>query len=140
MGKTTAMVIHRTSAITMAIEGPTNDSVIQQIRLRQRRNMLATLICWRREYADACWPVMNSVAVSAATTMLIVQDNEINWIELEHIGLQRKQEFLDFHRAVCSSLRREHPVAAPRPHFCTASRFQKPPVCVTLNGSVPAAA
>lgn len=88
------------------IEGPTNDSAIQQIRLRQRRNMLATLI------------------LAQGTPMLLAgdefgrsqrgnnnaycQDNEINWIDWRHMPPE-EAEFLDFIRRLLN-LRREHPV------------------------------
>ena len=88
------------------VEGPTADHAIQQLRLRQRRNMLATVL------------------LAQGTPMLLAgdefgrsqggnnnaycQDNEINWLNWEDLPPD-EQEFLDFTRRLIS-LRREHPV------------------------------
>ncbi|MDS4031800.1 MAG: glycogen debranching protein GlgX [Candidatus Contendobacter sp.] len=87
------------------VEGPTTDPVIRETRLRQRRNMLATLL------------------LAQGTPMLLAgdefgrsqrgnnnaycQDNDINWLNW-NISLE-EQEFFDFVRRLIN-LRQEHPV------------------------------
>ncbi len=88
------------------VEGPTDNVDIRQIRLRQRRNMLATVL------------------LAQGTPMLLAgdefgrsqggnnnaycQDNEINWLNWEDIPAE-EQEFMDFVRRLIN-LRQEHPV------------------------------
>ncbi|HRD66294.1 MAG TPA: glycogen debranching protein GlgX [Candidatus Competibacter sp.] len=88
------------------VEGPTSDPAIQQIRQRQRRNMLATTL------------------LAQGTPMLLAgdefgrsqrgnnnaycQDNDVNWLNWQDIPPE-EQEFLDFVRRLIN-LRREHPV------------------------------
>jgi glycogen operon protein len=88
------------------VEGPTDNPDIQQMRLRQRRNMLA------------------SVLLAQGTPMLLAgdefgrsqggnnnaycQDNEINWLDWKDIS-EEEQEFMDFVRRLIN-LRQEHPV------------------------------
>ncbi|MCP5126586.1 MAG: glycogen debranching protein GlgX [Gammaproteobacteria bacterium] len=88
------------------IEGPTDNPDIRQMRLRQRRNMLA------------------SVLLAQGTPMLLAgdefgrsqggnnnaycQDNEINWLDWKNIS-DEEQEFLDFVRRLIN-LRQERPV------------------------------
>jgi len=102
------------------VEGPTDDPAIRQIRLRQRRNMLATLL------------------LSQGTPMLLAgdeigrtqrgnnnaycQDNEINWLNWQNIPPE-EQEFLDFVRRLIN-LRHEHPVLR-RPQFLHGSHVSK---------------
>ncbi len=87
-------------------EGPTSDPAIQQLRLRQRRNMLATVL------------------LAQGTPMLLAgdergrsqrgnnnaycQDNEINWASWQPLASE-EQEFLEFSRRLIH-LRQEHPV------------------------------
>ncbi len=87
------------------IEGPTDDPAIRQVRLRQRRNMLATLL------------------LAQGTPMLLAgdefgrsqrgnnnaycQDNDINWLNWDIPPEER--EFLDFVRRLIN-FRWEHPV------------------------------
>ncbi|HAO33162.1 MAG TPA: glycogen debranching protein GlgX [Candidatus Competibacter sp.] len=102
------------------VEGPTSDTAIQQLRRRQRRNMLATLL------------------LSQGTPMLLAgdefgrsqngnnnaycQDNGINWINWRELPAE-EQEFRDF---VCRliSLRRDHPVLR-RPLFLHGNKLSK---------------
>ncbi len=102
------------------VEGPTDDPAIRQIRLRQRRNMLATLL------------------LSQGTPMLLAgdeigrtqrgnnnaycQDNEINWLNWQNITPE-EQDFLDFVRRLIN-LRHEHPVLR-RPQFLHGSHVSK---------------
>jgi glycogen operon protein len=94
------------------IEGPTNNPEILAIRLRQRRNMLATVV------------------LAQGTPMLLAgdefgrsqggnnnaycQDNEISWLNWSGIRSE-DQEFLDFVRRLIQ-LRHDYP-ALRRPHF-----------------------
>lgn len=88
------------------VEGPTPDPNIRQTRLRQRRNMLATVL------------------LAQGTPMLLAgdefgrsqrgnnnaycQDNDINWLEWDVLAPEER-EFLDFVRRLIN-LRQEHPV------------------------------
>ena len=94
------------------VEGPTTDPAIREMRLCQRRNMLATVL------------------LSQGTPMLLAgdefgrsqrgnnnaycQDNDINWLDWD-APLTEEREFLDFVRRLIN-LRREHPVLH-RPRF-----------------------
>jgi glycogen operon protein len=88
------------------VEGPTDNPDIRQMRLRQRRNMLATVL------------------LAQGTPMLLAgdefgrsqggnnnaycQDNEINWLNWKDITAE-ELEFMDFVRRLIN-LRQEHPV------------------------------
>lgn len=101
-------------------EGPSNDPAIQQIRCRQRRNLLATLL------------------LSQGTPMLLAgdefgrsqngnnnaycQDNEINWLNWNHISAE-EQEFREFVRRLID-LRRNHPVLR-RARFLHGNQLSK---------------
>ncbi|MFO1371646.1 MAG: glycogen debranching protein GlgX [Candidatus Competibacteraceae bacterium] len=102
------------------VEGQTADADIRQARLRQRRNMLAT------------------VFLAQGTPMLLAgdelgrsqngnnnaycQDNEINWLSWIDTPPD-EQEFLDFVRRLLH-LRREHPVLR-RPRFLHGTEVSK---------------
>jgi isoamylase len=102
------------------VEGPTTELGIQQIRLRQRRNMLATVL------------------LAQGTPMLLAgdefgrsqqgnnnaycQDNEINWLNWENPSPDER-EFLDFVRRLIN-LRRDHPVLR-RPRFMHGLQVSK---------------
>ena len=101
-------------------EGPSDDPAIQKIRLRQRRNLLATLL------------------LSQGTPMLLAgdefgrsqrgnnnaycQDNEINWLNWDKIPAE-EQEFQEFVRRLIS-LRRDHPVVR-RPLFLHGNKISQ---------------
>ncbi|MFZ1640447.1 MAG: glycogen debranching protein GlgX [Candidatus Contendobacter sp.] len=88
------------------VEGPTDDPAIRQIRLRQRRNLLATVL------------------LAQGTPMLLAgdefgrsqrgnnnaycQDNDINWLDWD-TPPPEEREFFDFVRRLIN-LRREHPI------------------------------
>jgi glycogen operon protein len=102
------------------VEGPTADPVIRQLRQRQRRNLLATVL------------------LAQGTPMLLAgdefgrsqrgnnnaycQDNEINWLNWNDTAAE-EQEFLDFVRRLVN-LRHEHPVLR-RPRFLHGAQISK---------------
>ena len=102
------------------VEGETPDLAIRQIRQRQRRNLIATVL------------------LAQGTPMLLAgdefgrsqqgnnnaycQDNEINWLNWTDISAE-EQEFLDFVRRLIN-LRHEHPVLR-RPRFLHGSQISK---------------
>ena len=101
-------------------EGPTTDPAIRQLRQRQRRNLLATVL------------------LAQGTPMLLAgdefgrsqrgnnnaycQDNEVNWLNWNDTPAE-EQEFLDFVRRLVN-LRREHPVLR-RPRFLHGTQISK---------------
>jgi isoamylase len=102
------------------VEGPTADPTIRQLRLRQRRNLLATVL------------------LAQGTPMLLAgdefgrsqrgnnnaycQDNEVNWLNWDDLPVE-EQEFLDFVRRLIN-LRQEHPVLR-RPRFLHGAQISK---------------
>ncbi|MFO1421288.1 MAG: glycogen debranching protein GlgX [Candidatus Competibacteraceae bacterium] len=101
-------------------EGPTTDPAIRQLRQRQRRNLLATVL------------------LAQGTPMLLAgdefgrsqrgnnnaycQDNEVNWLNWNDTPAE-DLEFLDFVRRLVN-LRREHPVLR-RPRFLHGTQISK---------------
>jgi isoamylase len=102
------------------VEGPTADPTIRQLRLRQRRNLLATML------------------LAQGTPMLLAgdefgrsqrgnnnaycQDNEVNWLNWDDLPAD-EQEFMDFVRRLIN-LRQEHPVLR-RPRFLHGTQISK---------------
>jgi glycogen operon protein len=88
------------------VEGPTTDHAIQQLRLRQRRNMLATVLL--AQGAPMLLAGDEFGRSQGGNNNAYCQDNEINWLNWGKMPPE-EQEFLDFTRRLIS-LRREHPV------------------------------
>ncbi|MEZ4498800.1 MAG: glycogen debranching protein GlgX [Thermomicrobiales bacterium] len=92
-------------------EGPTDDPVISELRARQQRTFLATLLMSQGV------PMINAGDEVGRTQRgnnnAYAQDNEISWINW-HID-QRQQELLDFTRRLIA-LRMRHP-SLRRPKF-----------------------
>ncbi len=88
------------------VEGPTVDPAIQQLRRRQRRNLLATVLL-----AQGTPMLLGGDEfgrTQGGNNNAYCQDNEINWLSWDKRPPE-EQEFLDFTRRLIS-LRREHPV------------------------------
>lgn len=86
-------------------EGPSDDPAIQQLRQRQRRNLLATLFL-----AQGTPMLLAGDEVGRSqdgNNNAYCQDNEINWLDWHRTPDQ--QAFLEFCRRLIH-LRREHPV------------------------------
>jgi glycogen operon protein len=99
-------------------EGPTDDADINELRARQRRNMLTTLflsegvpmICGGDEFART----------QNGNNNAYCQDNEISWFNWNFTDEQKQQ--LDFTRKLIQ-FRREHPVFR-RPKFFQGRRIR----------------
>ncbi|MGB5065235.1 MAG: glycogen debranching protein GlgX, partial [Candidatus Competibacter sp.] len=94
------------------VEGPTDDPAVRQLRLRLRRNMLATVLLAQGT------PMLLAGDESGRTqngnNNAYCQDNEINWLKWHDIPAD-DLEFQDFVRRLIH-LRYEHPVLR-RPRF-----------------------
>jgi len=94
------------------VEGPTSDPAIRESRLRQRRNLLATVLLAQGT------PMLLAGDERGRTQQgnnnAYCQDNEINWLSWDDDSSEER-EFLDFVRRLII-LRREHPVLR-RPRF-----------------------
>jgi len=94
------------------VEGPTDDSEVKQIRARQKRNFIATLLFSQGVpmflAGDAIGHTQNG------NNNAYCQDNEISWLDWdpEHID----HEFLEFVQKVIA-LRKAHPVFRRRNFF-----------------------
>ena len=87
------------------VEGPSTDPVIQQLRLRQRRNLLATVLL-----AQGTPMLLAGDEVGRSqggNNNAYCQDNEINWMDWQ--CSPEEHGFLDFTRRLIQ-LRQEHPV------------------------------
>ena len=94
------------------VEGPSNDPAIQTLRLRQRRNFLATLLLSQGV------PMLQAGDESGRTQQgnnnVYCQDNELSWVDWK---LDRpRQELLEFTRRVIH-LFHQHPVLRRRKFF-----------------------
>ncbi|PRZ41560.1 glycogen operon protein [Antricoccus suffuscus] len=91
-------------------EGPTDDEGIRELRRRQQRNFIATLILSQGV------PMLSHGDELGRTQQgnnnVYCQDNEISWIDWE----EADTELIDFTRAV-SALRRDHPTFRRRRFF-----------------------
>lgn len=88
------------------IEGTTDNEGIRQLRLRQRRNMLATLLL--AQGTPMLLAGDESGRTQGGNNNAYCQDNEINWLNWEPLAAD-EQQFLEFTRRLIN-LRREHPV------------------------------
>ncbi len=101
-------------------EGPSADAHIRQQRLRQRRNMLATVL-----FAQGTPMLLAGDELGRTqhgNNNAYCQDNEINWLNWQDIP-DEEQAFMDFTRRLIS-LRREHP-ALRRPRFLHGLQISK---------------
>ncbi|MDQ2659354.1 MAG: glycogen debranching protein GlgX, partial [Verrucomicrobiota bacterium] len=100
------------------VEGPTDDPAINQLRARQRRNLLTTLllsqgvpmICAGDEWART----------QNGNNNAYCQDNETSWLTWERT--EEQDELLEFTKKLIQ-LRREHPVFR-RPKFFQGRRIR----------------
>jgi len=102
------------------VEGSTDDPNIQQIRLRQRRNMLATVVLSQGS------PMLlggdEIGRTQRGNNNAYCQDNEINWLDWAGVD-EQDRTFLDFVRRLIR-LRRDHPVLR-RPRFLHGSAISE---------------
>jgi glycogen operon protein len=92
------------------VEGPTDDPDVNALRLRQRRNFLATL------FLSQGVPMLLAGDEIGRTQKgnnnAYCQDNETSWIDWEHVN----DHLLEFTRSL-TQLRKEHPVFRRRRWF-----------------------
>jgi isoamylase len=92
------------------VEGPTDDPDVNAVRLRQRRNFLATL------FLSQGVPMLLAGDELGRTQRgnnnAYCQDNDVSWVDWEHIN----DRLLEFTRSL-TRLRREHPVFRRRGWF-----------------------
>jgi len=94
------------------IEGPTGDAAVTELRMRQRRNFLATLFC-----SQGVPMLMAGDEVGrtqGGNNNAYCQDNEVSWLDWKLAG--DFTGLLEFTRAL-AELRREHPVFRRRRFF-----------------------
>ncbi|WP_291080106.1 glycogen debranching protein GlgX [Dietzia sp. UBA5065] len=104
------------------IEGPTDDPDVQDLRHRQRRNMLTTLILSQGTPMIAHGDEM--ARTQDGNNNVYCQDNELAWMDWDLD--EEKQDLLEFTRSLVH-LRRDHPVFRRRRFFGTVLRDEKDP-------------
>jgi isoamylase len=94
------------------VEGPTADAAVNELRMRQRRNFLATLFC--SQGVPMLMAGDEIGRTQGGNNNAYCQDNEVSWVDwaLAH----RYSGLLEFTRAL-AQLRREHPVFRRRRFF-----------------------
>ncbi|MFI7012530.1 glycogen debranching protein GlgX [Streptomyces sp. NPDC050145] len=104
-------------------EGPTTDPAILELRARQQRNFLATLMCSQGIPMLAHGDELGRT--QQGNNNAYCQDSELSWIDWNLTGEQR--QLIDFTRRVIR-LRAEHPVLRRRRFFRgdTATRAAQP--------------
>ena len=94
------------------VEGPTDDPDIVELRLRQHRNLLTTLVLAQGVPMMAHGDELGRTQLGNNNGYC--QDNELTWIDWD-LG-EEEQSLLDFTRGLVA-LRREHPVFRRRRFF-----------------------
>ena len=93
-------------------EGPASDPAITELRARQRRNFLATLLCSQGVPMLVAGDELGRT--QHGNNNAYCQDNETSWVDWS--GLDEQAELLEFARSV-AELRAEHPVFRRRRFF-----------------------
>ncbi|WP_337996091.1 glycogen debranching protein GlgX [Oleispirillum naphthae] len=105
------------------VEGPTDDPEIRAMRMRQKRNVIATLLL------SQGIPMLTAGDEIGRTQKgnnnAYCQDNEISWLSWTEMD-DDDRDFLDFVRTV-AKLRRDHPVFR-RPRFFHGRKLGKGPL------------
>ncbi len=99
-------------------EGPTADYAIQQIRLRQRRNLFATLLLSQGTPMILAGDELGRSQLG--NNNAYCQDNENSWLNWQNISSE-EQEFLEFVRRLIN-FRHAHPVLR-RPRFLHGNKI-----------------
>jgi isoamylase len=94
------------------VEGPTDDPAINNLRERQEKNLLATLLLSQGVPMMLAGDEMGHT--QSGNNNAYCQDNEISWIDWE--GLQAREELIALVRKVIG-FRNEHPVFRRRNFF-----------------------
>jgi isoamylase len=102
---------HNLSA-NYGVEGPTDDAAINEVRERQKRNMLATLFLSQGVSMLCAGDEMGRT--QQGNNNAYAQDNEISWLDWE-LGADRRA-LLDFTRYLIE-LQKRHPVFRRKKYF-----------------------
>jgi isoamylase len=94
------------------VEGPTDDPDILELRERQKRNLIATLLL--SEGVSMLFAGDELSHTKGGNNNTYCQDNELTWLNWDLD--ERKQKFLDFVRK-CTRIWREQPVLQRRKFF-----------------------
>jgi isoamylase len=93
-------------------EGPTDDSAVLELRARQRRNLLATLLL--SEGAPLILAGDEFARTQNGNNNAYCQDNELTWFDWDAVATH--DDLVQFTTALCQ-LRHEHPVFRRRQFF-----------------------
>ena len=104
------------------VEGPTDDPEIVQLRHRQRRNLLTTLILSQGTPMIAHGDEI--ARTQGGNNNVYCQDNEISWMDWDLD--EEKQDLLEFTRNLVQ-LRKDHPVFRRRRFFGSPLRGEEEP-------------
>ena len=104
------------------VEGPTDDPEIVQLRHRQRRNLLTTLILSQGTPMIAHGDEI--ARTQDGNNNVYCQDNEISWMDWDLD--EEKQDLLEFTRNLVQ-LRKDHPVFRRRRFFGSPLRGEEEP-------------
>jgi isoamylase len=104
------------------VEGPTDDPEVLDLRHRQRRNMLTTLILSQGTPMIAHGDEI--ARTQGGNNNVYCQDNEISWMNWELD--EEKEDLLEFTRTLIH-LRRDHPVFRRRRFFGSPLRAEDDP-------------
>nr|WP_194307460.1 glycogen debranching protein GlgX [Dietzia maris] len=104
------------------VEGPTDDPEIIQLRHRQRRNLLTTLILSQGTPMIAHGDEI--ARTQGGNNNVYCQDNEISWMDWDLD--EEKQDLLEFTRNLVQ-LRKDHPVFRRRRFFGSPLRGEEEP-------------
>ncbi len=105
------------------VEGPTDDPAIRAMRMRQKRNVIATLLLSQGVPMLTAGDELGRS--QKGNNNAYCQDNEISWLDWSPLSPEDR-DFLEFVRMV-SRLRREHP-AFRRPRFFHGRRLGRGPI------------
>jgi malto-oligosyltrehalose trehalohydrolase len=101
-------------------EGETTDPGVLQLRQRQRRNLLATLLLSQGVPMLLAGDEMGRT--QRGNNNAYCQDNELSWVDWDLAGRPDNQDLLEFTRRLIE-LRRQHP-ALRRRHFFQGQRIR----------------
>jgi glycogen operon protein len=94
------------------VEGPTGDAVVQRLRQRQARNLLATLLL--SQGVPMLLAGDEFLRTQRGNNNAWCQDNEVSWVDWTLV--ERNAEFLRFARALIA-LRKRHPALRRRDFY-----------------------
>ena len=114
MGRITAMAIRTIAHRNHRVEGPTDDPQLTELRERQKRNMLATLLL--SQGTPMLLGGTNFGRTQLGNNNAYCQDNEISWVDWDHD--ERAQALTRFVRPDSSAQPLPDPTPEPISHRC----------------------